>query len=116
MMSFFEKGWKMIDIDQIQKEIVERLKPLEPEKIILFGSYANGTANEDSDIDLFLVKGGQGDSMQYQLEAMIKLKDLMKKYEIGFDVLSGSQTFLDKREDYFYREDILKHGKVIYAK
>ena len=45
----------MVDIAKIQAEIVERLKPLSPEKIILFGSYANGTPTADSDIDLYVV-------------------------------------------------------------
>jgi predicted nucleotidyltransferase len=35
---------------------VERLKPLNPDKIILFGSYAYEIPNENSDIDLFLLK------------------------------------------------------------
>jgi len=46
----------MIDIENIKAEIVERLKLLNPNKIILFGSYAYGTPNKDSDIDLFLLK------------------------------------------------------------
>ena len=46
----------MIDIEKIKDEIIERLKPLKPDKIILFGSYAYGTPNEDSDIDLFIIK------------------------------------------------------------
>jgi len=33
----------MVDIETIKSEIVERLKPLNPNKIILFGSYAYGT-------------------------------------------------------------------------
>ena len=46
----------MVDIEKIKHEIVERLKPLDPDKIILFGSYAYGTPNEDSDIDLCIVE------------------------------------------------------------
>ncbi len=46
----------MIDIEKIKAEIVERLKPLNPEKIILFGSYAYGNPTEDSDIDLYVIK------------------------------------------------------------
>ena len=39
------------------QEVVERIKTeYQPEKIILFGSYAYGTPNEDSDIDLLIVK------------------------------------------------------------
>ena len=45
----------MIDIEKIKKEIIQRLAPLNPEKIILFGSYAWGNPNEDSDIDLYVV-------------------------------------------------------------
>ncbi len=45
----------MVDIEVLKHEIVERLKPLNPDKIILFGSYAYGTPTEDSDIDLYVV-------------------------------------------------------------
>ena len=45
----------MVDIAKIEREIVERIGPLSPDKIILFGSYAKGTPNEDSDIDLYVV-------------------------------------------------------------
>ena len=36
----------MVDIEKLKDEIVERLKPLDPDKVILFGSYAYGTPNE----------------------------------------------------------------------
>lgn len=45
----------MVDIEQIKQDIINKLSPLDPEKIILFGSYANGTAHKDSDIDLYVV-------------------------------------------------------------
>ncbi len=35
--------------------IVEELKKAEPEKIILFGSYAYGKPNEESDLDIIVV-------------------------------------------------------------
>lgn len=106
----------MVDIQKIEKEIVERLKPLDPEKIILFGSYAHGKATEDSDIDLFLVRNRNTKLENYELAARRKIRDLIYKYKIGFDVLSASQDFLANREDYFYKVDILENGKVIYAK
>ena len=106
----------MVDIQKIKSEIVERLKSLQPERIILFGSYAAGNATEDSDIDLFLVKGSKNNEDNYELLARRKLRDLIYKYRIGFDVLADSQEFLDSREDHFYKVDILTDGKVIYAK
>jgi len=110
------KGLKMVDIAKIQAEIVERLEPLSPEKIILFGSYANGTPTEDSDIDLFLIKDTNEQLRRYKVDARMQLKDLIFKYHIGFDILAASQAFLDSREDYFYKVDILTNGKVLYAK
>ena len=106
----------MVDIDKIKNEIVERLKPLDPDKIIVFGSYAYGTPNEESDIDLFLLKDDLdlNKSRDYEVRAHILLKDLIKRYKIGFDVLSAPTAFIKKREDYFYKVDILQKGKVIY--
>ena len=105
----------MIDIEVLKHEIVERLMPLDPEKIILFGSYAYGTPNEDSDIDLFLVKDVPSD-INYTLEAKMKLLSLIEKYHLGFDILSASSDFLRSRQDYFYKVDILEKGKVLYGK
>jgi predicted nucleotidyltransferase len=42
-------------IDEILNELTICLKASSPYKIILFGSYANGEATEDSDIDLMVI-------------------------------------------------------------
>lgn len=105
----------MVDIEEIKDEIIERLKPLDPERVILFGSYASGVATKDSDIDLFIVNNNAEDS-RYEAKALMHLRDLTHKYHIGFDVLSASDTFLRERKDYFYKNDILGRGKVLYAK
>jgi predicted nucleotidyltransferase len=40
----------------LKQEIVRRIRATaEPEKIILFGSYARGQGNKDSDLDLFII-------------------------------------------------------------
>ncbi len=103
----------MVDIEVLKHEIVERLKPLKPDKIILFGSYAYGEPNEDSDVDLFLVKDS-GENDNYEAVAMMQLRDLIRKYHIGFDILSASNSFIQNREDSFYKVDILENGRVIY--
>ena len=43
------------DSDKILNEIVERIKKIDPFKIILFGSYASGNPDNDSDIDLIVI-------------------------------------------------------------
>lgn len=41
-----------LDIDQLRDRITQAMKP---EKIYLFGSYADGKANDESDVDLLVV-------------------------------------------------------------
>jgi len=109
----------MVDIEVLKHEIVERLKPLNPDKVILFGSYAYGTPNEDSDIDLFLVKDNlnKNEMEDYEVEAKMNLLALMRKYRTnGIDILSSTSDFLNSANDYFYKVDILQNGKVLYER
>jgi len=107
----------MIDLEELKPLIIERLKPLNPNKIILFGSYAYGTPNEDSDIDLFLLKDdlNRDNIRDFELEASKRLIDIQRNYKTnGIDILSAPTREIYKREDYFYKVDILQNGKVWY--
>jgi len=106
----------MINIDVLIPQIVKRLLPLKPDKIVLFGSHAYGTPTEESDIDLFLIKDDlKMDALDdFEIDAKMRLLGLISKYKVGFDILSASSKFLNTREDYFYKIDILQNGKVIY--
>ena len=108
----------MIDIDKLKPIIIEKLMPLQPDKIILFGSYANGSANEESDIDLFLIKKNLSNdkTSSYELRARKLLRELIYKYKIGFDILSASSDYIKNTKDYFYNVDILRKGKVWYER
>lgn len=109
----------MIDIDLLKDEIVQRLKPLNPNKIILFGSYAYGTPNDESDIDLFLLKDDLKieETREYERKAKKSLIDLMFKYTTnGIDILSAPTEYVKKSEDYFYRVELLQKGKVWYER
>jgi len=56
----------MVDIEELKREILERLRPLDPERVILFGSYAHGNPTEDSDIDLYVVTKAEWEGQFYQ--------------------------------------------------
>ncbi len=45
----------MRNIEDLKKEIIENLQPINPDSVILFGSYAYGEPDADSDIDLYVV-------------------------------------------------------------
>ena len=48
---------KMTDISKIQKAVVPIAQSYGVKRLYLFGSYAKGTANQNSDIDLLVEKG-----------------------------------------------------------
>ena len=104
----------------IIKKLMDLIKqvigiPLNPDKIILFGSYAYGKPTEDSDVDLFLVKDLEKEKVRtYKIELRKRLRDLVFKYNLGFDFVVTSEDVLNNREDYFYKVDILQNGKVWY--
>ena len=104
-----------LDIDSLAKEIVEKLKPLNPKKILLFGSYAYGTPTNESDIDLFIIKELPKEEVRnFKVEAKLKLHELIKKYKIGFDIIVASQQLIESRNDYFYDVEIKQKAKVLY--
>ena len=98
--------------------IVEELKKAEPEKIILFGSYAYGQPNEDSDIDLFVIKDLPATKVRdYRLMLKKALWNLFKDQKIEFDLLVDNQERINQRiklGDRFY-EEIITKGKVFYS-
>ncbi len=102
----------MVNIEQVKPEIISRLSWLNPDKIILFGSYAFGNPTEDSDVDLFLLKD------DLELDQIRDFERVLEFYssntKIGFDILSAPTGELEKKDDYFYKVDILQNGVVLY--
>lgn len=86
------------------KEII--LKELECEAIILFGSYARGTQNKESDIDIAIKTKNKIDKKRlYEISNL--LEDRLKK---EIDLIN-----LDDIGDTF-RYEILINGKTLYCK
>ena len=111
----------MIDIEALKPQIVERLKPLNPEKIILFGSYAYGTPNEESDIDLYVVTGDDvmpqswREKMDIYLKYAEQIEDIMYKYPV--DLITHTKKMNEKflKLNSSFSRKIYQEGKVLYA-
>ena len=97
-------------IDEIVQKIVEGYQP---EKIILFGSYANGTPTEDSDLDLLIVKDVEGP--KYKRSSAVR--KLLSGANIAMDILVYTPAELNKWKDLpvAFEHHILQTGKVLYA-
>jgi predicted nucleotidyltransferase len=95
----------------ITRRIVEAIQP---EKVILFGSYAYGEPTLDSDIDLLVVK----QSRKRPAERARVISALFLHRRFGLDILVRTPNELQERlriGDYFFRE-ITQKGKVLYER
>jgi len=81
----------------LYSQIVEQLKPLNLEKIILFGSYAYGKPNEDSDLDICIIEK----SFNNIWEEKKKIRALLKNIKMPKDILVSN---IDDYE--FYKKEI----------
>ena len=112
----------MRDIEEIKKEIVERLKPLEPMKIILFGSYAYGEPHEESDADIYVVTEDEFIPRDWREKSALylryskRLRDLQKSVPIDLIVHTKKmhEKFVEMQSS-FYRNDIAK-GKILWQR
>ncbi len=108
----------MTDTTKILGEIKTTLKKFGVEKIILFGSYAYGVPNNNSDIDLMVIKNiPENEIRKLRLELKKALWLKIGKYNMSFDLLVDNEERIKRRiemGDLFYKE-IYDKGKVIYA-
>ncbi len=72
-----------MNIKEIKLKIIERLMPLHPEKIILFGSFAYGNPTVESDLDICVVER----EYESRWEEKAKIRELLKDIKIPKDIL-----------------------------
>ena len=95
-------------IDRFSRAIAEKYNP---ERILLFGSYANDCPNADSDVDILVVFPGNGDVADRSLKIRTALNP-----DFPLDLLTRSAGVISRRMkqgDYFLRE-IIQTGKTLY--
>ena len=101
------------------QQLVERIKQFNPEKIILFGSYAYGTPSDDSDVDFFVVKNVKSEDIRdLRLRIRGHLRDIIYNQKVPIDLLLDSQEHINERiklGDSIY-EEIMNKGKIVYVK
>jgi predicted nucleotidyltransferase len=101
------------EIDDITKIITE---DYEPDRIILFGSYAKGNANSNSDLDLLIVSEKEKDKPRWKRGLSLLYK--LRKYHFSKDILIYSQEEIEKWKhvDSAFITEINKNGVVLYER
>ena len=89
-------------------------KNYSPDKIILFGSYATGNYNENSDIDLLIIKDTK--IPRYKRGQTVRKYLYGSMVPIDIVVYTNSEIEKDKNTKYTFVYEVLKTGKIIYDK
>ncbi len=104
----------MITADQLDAVVGRIAERCDPEKIILFGSYARGDADDQSDVDLLVVA-------ETNLPARVRyaaIRPLLADFPSAFDV------FWKTPDEYRRWRDVVNHvvyfaekyGRVVYER
>lgn len=92
-------------------DFIDPLKKINPEKIILFGSYAYGVPTANSDIDLLVIIKTK-DSFHQRIQ---KIRPLLPKNKaIDLIVLTPEEYQQTKLSNPLVRE-IVEKGKIMYG-
>lgn len=108
-----------MEIAKIKLEIIERLKPLNINQVILFGSHAYGIPHKDSDVDLYVVTNDDFLPQSFEENMNIKLKVIKVLDEltdkVAMDIIIHTQKMNEKfieLNSYFART-IYAKGEVL---
>ena len=101
----------MIDRQKITAFVSEVARQFQPERVVLFGSYAYGQPGADSDVDLLVIMPHEGHSA-------IQAAEILKRIRAGFpmDLIVRSPQVIRQRlaMDDFFITEILAQGQTLY--
>ncbi|MBR0518561.1 nucleotidyltransferase domain-containing protein [bacterium] len=81
------------EIDELKKEFIKTLNPL---KIYLFGSFANGKNNKDSDLDFYIiVKNSIEEISKITTQAYKSIRNIKKR---PIDILVSTEETFEKNK------------------
>lgn len=105
-----------LPIRKIIEQVVERLKSeYHPERIVLFGSRAYGTATPESDVDLLIVKETDQPFHKRWAEVYRLVQPLVKGVDFSPIVLTPREVARRQRARDPFIEEIFSRGETLYA-
>ncbi len=96
------------------RELTRRIaREFHPERIVLFGSYAEGTATPDSDVDMLVVLPFRGTALRKSVE-------ILNHLDVRFPVDLVTRRPADVRRRYAEGDPLIREaldrGKVLYER
>lgn len=104
---------KNVEMNEIKDGVRIIAEKFEPDKIILFGSYAAGNPTTDSDVDLLIIMDTQRSTWDLAVEISSTLK-----HSFPMDILVRTPQEITQRLTFgdFFIQDIMEKGKVLYER
>ena len=104
----------MIEIAKIN-DIVSRIAvKFNPDKIILFGSYAAGNPNNDSDLDLLIIK--DTDLPKYKRSFDIQKSLIGSLVPLDILVYTNKEFEQERKEKHSFLSSAIRTSKVLYER
>ncbi|MDK9716938.1 MAG: nucleotidyltransferase domain-containing protein [Trichlorobacter sp.] len=101
-----------VSINDIQQFATAMGREFSPEKVILFGSYATGKANAESDVDLLVIMPGEASGARVAADIITRLKPTLP---VELIVRSSRQMRERLAMNDFFLLEIVATGKELYA-
>jgi predicted nucleotidyltransferase len=109
-------------MDNYVDQLLEALKQADPYRIILFGSCAKGTADENSDIDMLVILDNNDVAKTYEerINKKLYINRLVRNinYKVALDILvySKEEYKIVKTNGNYIVDEIENTGRIIYEK
>jgi predicted nucleotidyltransferase len=100
-------------IDEMTQRIIHEVHP---QRILLFGSWARGQANQDSDIDLLVVEHEPFGPNRSRRQEAARIWRCLSEFRVPKDILVYSVSELSHWKDSIHHVigRALREGKVLY--
>jgi uncharacterized protein len=104
----------MIENSKISEIIETIAKGSNPEQILLFGSYAKGFPNDDSDLDLIIIK----ESEKPWYERSIEIQKLLIGTKIPIDILvyTHDEFEREKKDKFSFLNTAFQGTQLVYER
>jgi predicted nucleotidyltransferase len=107
------------EIDTIMKELIEKIRPLfgdKLKKVILYGSYARGDYDEESDVDVMFLVDDEDENLRTYRKPIRKVEsEIDFKYDVLLcGIVQNQDKFYQYINDIPFYSNVYKEGIVLY--
>ena len=106
-------GKRCATLEEIREQVSKIVEKFNPLKVVLFGSYAEGTPTPESDVDLLVILETNRAAIELISEISLALD-----HSFPVDIIVKTPQQVEKRiqNGDFFLEKILQTGKVLYER